>query len=180
MKKNIVLFAVIVMLTGCATVVPPTSTAPKDQEPVLIGLSMKEKIATASKEINSQVDLLNKINQNSYVGTYKLVTHNNELDARKGSSRTVPQQVSNNTTNTNETIKKIDWEQSSLNELVKGFGTAAGYKVVLVSGNTDKMVTFHVENENIFNALNRLKAQVATVALITVVAQEKTIYLNYN
>jgi hypothetical protein len=187
MKKNIILFAVVAMLAGCASVVP--TPAPKDQEPVLTGLSMKERVATASKDINNQVELLNKINENRYVGKYKMVTHNNELDARKGSSRTVPPEQKEVTVvqakapeavKTGDTIKKIDWKHSSLNDLVKGFASAAGYKLVLVSNSADRNVTFSVENENIFSALNRLKTQVMPFALITVVDKEKTIYLNYN
>lgn len=188
MKKNIILFAVVAMLAGCASVVPPTPS-PGDKEPVLTGLSMKERVATVSKDINNQVELLNKINENRYVGKYKMLTHNQELDARKGSSRTVPpepkevpvaQVKPTSEVKSGDVIKKIDWKHSSLNELVSGFGKAAGYKVVQVSKNTDRNVTFYVENENIFSALNRLKTQVMPFALITVVDKEKTIYLNYN
>ena len=189
MKKKISLFAVVVMLAGCATVVPPPP-APRDQEPVLTGMSMKERVATASNDINNQVDLLNKINENRYAGKYKLLIHNNELDARKGSNRTVPSEQKQTTivqakaaqepVRLGVTVKKIDWKNSSLNDLVKGFGAAAGYKVVLISNTADRNINFYVENENVFSALNRLKIQVMPFALVTVVDKEKTIYLNYN
>ena len=191
MKKNIILFAVVAILAGCASVAPsnPTPTI-RDQEPALTGISIKERVATASKDINNQIDLLNKINENRYAGKYKAVTHNNELDARKGSNRTLPPEQKQSpivqaksaqeSVQTDDKIKKIDWKHSSLNDLVKGFGSAAGYKVVLISKKADKNINFYVENENIFSALNRLKIQVMPFALITVVDKEKTIYLNYN
>lgn len=191
MKKNVVLFAVVAILAGCASVVPsiPTPTI-RDQEPALTGMSMKERVATASRDINNQVDLLNKINENRYAGKYSALTHNNELDARKGSNRTLPPEqkqspivqakAAQEPVQTGDTIKKIDWKHSSLNDLLKGFGSAAGYKVVLISKKADKNINFYVENENIFSALNRLKIQVMPFALITVVDKEKTIYLNYN
>ena len=174
------------MLSGCAVVVPPTTQVIKDQEPILVGISMKEKLAVASKDINNQIDLLNRIKENRYAGSYKVVEHNNNVDARKGSSNTIPQAYAKEplvnvspVANPNN-IKKIDWKNSSLNELVQGFGKAAGYQVILVAGSKDKNITFSVENENIFSALNRLKDYVKPFALITVVEKNKIIYLNYN
>ena len=187
MKKIIALFAISAVLSGCATVAPTAQTTIKDQEPILVGISMKERVAVASKDITNQIDLLNKINENRYAGTYNVVKHNNELEARKNSSNTVPQaysrtpiEIKTTAVSTASKIKKIDWKDSSLNELVKGFGEAAGYKVILVAGSKDKNVSFYVENENVFSALNRLKVQVSSFALITVVDSSKTIYLNYN
>jgi len=195
MKKNIVLVAVVALLSGCASVAPTVQSS-KDQEPILVGLPMKEKIAIASKDINNQMDLLSKVNGQKYVGSYKLVTHNNDLDARKGSSRTLPPQVEEKkvappveapppvvkekSADNSKIIKKIDWKNSSLNDLVKGFGSAIDYKVVLVSKEKDKNVSFSVENEPVLSALDRLKTQVRGFALITVEDKSKTIYLNYN
>lgn len=184
------MIAVSVIFTGCAT--PPVPPAPHDEEPVLTGKPMSERLAAVSNDINNQMELLNNLNAGKKVGSFTTVVHNNELDARKNSNNTIPKSYGVATQsvqatsspdpvlNAQDKIKKIDWKNGSLNDLVKNFAVATNYKLILVAPNKDKVVSFHVENETVANALNRLKTQISSFALLTVVDKEKTIYLNYN
>ena len=194
MKKIIPLVLICLGFAGCTTIVKPPVKEMLDQEPILVGEPMSKRVAVATNDINNQLELLNKINSGKYVGTFSMVTHNNEMDARKGSSKTVPKAYAYNETPKSQSlkednlstpavkdkIKKIDWKDGSLNDLVRSFGVATGYQVVLVNDKKDKNINFKVENENIFVALARLKNEVSSFALLTVVEKTKVIYLNYN
>lgn len=193
MKKIIPLVLICLGFAGCTTIVKPQVGEQSDQEPILVGEPMSKRVAVATNDINNQLELLNKINSGKYVGTFSMVTHNNQMDARKGSSKTIPQSYSNDTKKSEslkeevsstpavkDKIKKIDWKNGSLNDLVKSFGVATGYQVILVNDKKDKNINFNVENENVFTALTRLKNQVSSFALLTVVEKNKVIYLNYN
>lgn len=192
MKKIIPLVLICLGFAGCTTVIKPQAKEPSDQEPALVGEPMSKRVAVATNDINNQIELLNKINSGKYAGSFSMVTHNNEMDARKGASTTIPQAYAHietkkpdpskevKTSAVTDKIKKIDWKDGSLNGLVKSFGVATGYQVILVNEKKDKNVNFNVENENVFVALNRLKNQVSSFALLTVVEKNKVIYLNYN
>lgn len=193
MKKVIPLVLICLGFVGCTTIKPQVKET-FDQEPMLVGESMAKRISVATNDINNQLDLLNKINSGKYVGSFSMVTHNNEMDARKGASTTIPQAYAHVETKkpdslksvaspvqpAKDKIKKIDWKNGSLNDLVKSFGVATGYQVILVNDKKDKNVNFYVENEDVFSALNRLKTQVSPFSLLTIVEKNKMIYLNYN
>jgi hypothetical protein len=93
MKKIMLMSSSLLLLAGCAT--PPAPVVKVDKEPILVGIPMGERVAKSAVSINEQVDLLNKVNAQKYVGTYEMVEHNNGLDARKGSSKTLPQSYAN-------------------------------------------------------------------------------------
>ena len=89
MKKFLILSFSIMVLTGCATT--QQTTIKVEEEPILVGIPLNERIARSEKKINEQLGLLEKIRERKYVGSYNMVVHNNELDARKNSSRTLPE-----------------------------------------------------------------------------------------
>lgn len=193
---NLTLSAIAVAsLAGCASA--PAPTPYRDVEPALVGLPMKDRIVSSSSRINSQFELLNKVQANEYVGKYDMPVHNQELDARIGSKRTLPQAYANKdeiiakakaeqaardllAQKKSQIIKKIDWQNSSLNELVKNFAAALDYNVVYVTKNKDVNVNYKVQNESLESALNRLGNEVKPIALITVDDKIKTVFLNYN
>ena len=93
MKKIMLMSSSLLLVAGCAT--PPAPVVKVDKEPILVGIPMGERVAKSAVSINEQIDLLNKVNAQKYVGTYEMVEHNNGLDARKGSNKTLPQSFAN-------------------------------------------------------------------------------------
>lgn len=187
--------SVFAVLAGCASAPKPEPY--RDVEPALVGIPMADRIATSSQRITSQFELLNKVQANEYVGKYDMPVHNQELDARIGSKKTLPQayaqkdeiiakaladQAIKDSLNTKKSqiIKKIDWQYSSLNDLVKNFASALDYSVVYVSKGKDVKVNYKVENETLDSALNRLTNEIKPIALLTVDDASKTVFLNYN
>ena len=187
--------SVVTVLAGCASA--PTPEPYRDVEPALVGIPMTERIASSAKRINAQFELLNKVRANEYVGKYDMPVHNQEVDARIGSKNTLPQSYANKdeiiakalaeqkerdllAAKKSQVIKKIDWQNSSLNDLVKNFSSALDYNVVYVSKTKDLNVNYKVENETLESALNRLANEVKPIALLTIDDANKTIFLNYN
>lgn len=93
MKKIMLMSSSLLLVAGCAT--PPAPVVKVDKEPILVGIPIGERVAKSAVSINEQIDLLNKVNAQKYVGTYEMVEHNNGLDARKGSNKTLPQSFAN-------------------------------------------------------------------------------------
>lgn len=89
--KKILLIPSIFILFGCATTQQAPNPIRQDQEPLLVGIPMNERVASTKSTINNQFELLNKVRTGQYAGKYEMVTHNNELDARKGARNTIPQ-----------------------------------------------------------------------------------------
>lgn len=88
--KKLVLIPVLALLaTGCTTITPPPQY--RDIEPSLVGKPISERIGESERNINDQLALLNQLNSSGPIGSYDVVTHNNNLDARVGSLNTIPQ-----------------------------------------------------------------------------------------
>lgn len=198
MKKTSVLALVSLMtlLGGCATTTPPVQQPMGDQEPLLVGKPINQRISEASESINDQLFLLEKVRSGGHVGDYAVVEHNNRLDARIGSNRTiprayahpkapevkVPEQVKEvkETAVSTEKVKRIEWKNNSLNTLAGNFAKALGYQLVLKEGAiSDKNIDFSVENVTLMEAVNRLKQQVSPFAEIMVVEANKTVNVLY-
>lgn len=79
----------ILMLIGC-TSAPIQQQTPVDQEPLLVGIPISERVASTKTTIDNQFQLLSKVRSGQYAGKFEMVTHNNELDARKGARTTIP------------------------------------------------------------------------------------------
>jgi hypothetical protein len=188
MKKIIAIMmsSSVIIMTGCTT-----TTQPKleivDKEPILVGKPVAQRIAESSKEINDQLELLNKIQSGGKIGNFAIVQHNNNLDARIGSENTIPQAYGKtNDGKTNEqvkkelVVKKIEWKNNSLNKLISNFAKAMGYQVVIKSSSiADKNVNFFVEKLTLTQSLDLLKNQVQDVANIIVIDKNKTINVFY-
>lgn len=204
MKKTITLgiMTSAMLLAGCATVQAPQK--PKDIEPALVGRPVAERIQESENDINNQVALLDKINSGQKVGTYNVVTHNNDLDARVGSSQTIPQayargnkalrEGSNWTpeatskdsvttvakTITTQKVKRIEWQNNSLNKLSENLAKALGYELVIKEGALkDKNINFTAENKTLPEVVQKLKAETASFADIVVIDQNKTFNIFY-
>jgi hypothetical protein len=117
MKKIILISASLLILTGCATKPVPVKV---DSEPILVGLPISERVEKSSKTINEQLDLLTKLNNKKYVGTYEMVQHNNGLDARIGSTRTLPASYANIN---NPEVKVSSVNASKLSKVNSGVDT---------------------------------------------------------
>ncbi len=198
MKKIILMGSGLIVLAGCTTPVPiPVKV---DKEPILIGMPIGERVSKSEQSINEQIDLLSKIKAQKYVGTFEVVKHNNDMDARKGSNQTIPQAYSSMTeksisseqiganvsTNTNTNvnpmqnkIKKIEWENNSANELGQQFASALGYQFS-TTGNKDQIISLNIENETIESALNKFKNALKDKAVVLVIEQNKTFTIIYN
>lgn len=94
MKKIIISSGLsLCVLAGCST---PPPIVKVDVEPILVGIPINERVARSNQAIAEQLDLLDKVKANKYAGTFEMVQHNNGLDARKGSTKTLPQSYSKN------------------------------------------------------------------------------------
>lgn len=180
-----------------------TSPSPKvenkiDVQPILVPNTMEEKLLVSSKEIRDQLDLLMKVSTGNYGGSYNVVRHNNLLDARLGSSNTLPQAygqfgvglekdasimtqtyspvIMNPGVQQNK-IRRIIWN-GSLNELLAGFAQVKGYNLVFTS-KKDRNIQFKVENETVDSAISRLRGVLENTASINISDKNKTIYVHY-
>lgn len=196
MKKILLLASSsLVILAGCATPPPPAPTY-TDKEPILVGTPINERIAGSAQSINEQMELLNKIQSGQRVGTFSMVTHNNELDARKGSRNTVPQAyatmntkpvavaqaapevLTQNASLLDKKVKKIDWKQNSANELGKNFAQALGYSFA-VNKQQDMKISVTIENETLGSAIDKFRAALGNNAQVVIVDANKTFNIIY-
>lgn len=188
MKKSILLSSSLLILAGCAT--PPAPVVKTDVEPILVGIPLNERVAKSSKAIYEQMDLLNQVQAKKNLGSYKMVEHNNGLDARKGSSRTIPQAYSKNESLDKEIVampndpklqlklKRIEWEDNSANLLGKEFAKTLGYNFV-VNGDKDVNISLKIENETLESAINKFKAALQPNATVLIVEKNQTFNIIY-
>lgn len=173
-----------ILVTGCASV-PQAKVEIIDKEPILVGKSVAQRISESGKEINEQFELLNRVQTGGKIGNFAIVQHNNNLDARVGSDNTIPQAYAKinepvKKEPKEKIIKKIQWDNNSLNKLVGNFATAMGYQVFIKPGFvTDKNINFVAEKVTIEQALALLKTQMKDIADIVVVDKSKTINVFY-
>lgn len=183
MKKVIAIMisSSAILLTGCATTLQP-QVSMVDKEPILVGKPVAQRITESSKEINEQLELLQKIQSGGKIGNFAIVQHNNNLDARINSKNTIPEAYAkiNEPVKTEPIVKKIQWDNNSLNRLVGNFANAMGYQVVIKPGLVaDKNVTFLAEKLTLTQSLDLLKTQVNDIAKIVVIEKNKTINVFY-
>lgn len=183
MKKIIAIMisSSVVLMSGCATTVQPKVDI-VDKEPVLVGKPVAQRIQESEKEINEQLELLNKVQSGGNIGNFAIVQHNNNLDARVGSANTIPQAYAkiNEPVKKEPIVKRIQWDNNSLNKLVGNFAKAMGYEVVIKpSSIADKNINFLAEQLTLAQSLDLLKKQVKDVAEIVVIDKNKTINVFY-
>ena len=196
------------LTTACATVAPAPQA--RDQEPLLVGKPVAERVAESETSIDDQLQLLQKIQSGQKVGSYSVVQHNNNLDARRGSNNTVPKAYAfppakNTVTSTTvkedspkvmeanstvssvdiarvklQKIKKIEWENNSLNKLSGDLAKAMGYTLVVKEGQVkDKTIDFTAENMTLADVITKLKNQNASFVDIIVYDENKTFNVLY-
>jgi hypothetical protein len=192
MKKIILMGSGLIILAGCTT--PVMTPVKVDKEPILVGMPIGERVGKSEQSISEQINLLDKIKAKKYVGTFEVVKHNNDMDARKGSSQTIPQAYAylqekpteqvvasiNPVINPMQNkIKKIEWENNSANELGQQFANALGYKFS-TTGNKDEIISLRIENETMESAVNKFKNVLKDKAVVLLVEQNKTFTIIYN
>lgn len=183
-KLSIVTVAsLVVVLSGCAAPVKQGPTQMVDNEPILVGKPITQKIFETSQSIEDQLALLNKVQHGGHVGNYAVVEHNNKLDARAGSSKTIPSTYGAApvvSAPVPQKVKNIVWDNNSLNELANNFAKALGYTLVVKGQSVkDSTISFSASNVTLREALEKLKNQVAPVADIVIVDSNKTVNVLY-
>lgn len=199
MKNFALLLGLLSMMTGCAT--HEVIQEKVDIEPILVGKPISQKVQESQQSISDQLSLLNKIQNKEKVGTYKVVTHNNDLDARVGSSRTIPQyyaaketaeQVKVNkaavveTKKTVETdllkvkINSIDWKNDSLNKLAEKFAGAINYKLIITENNyKDVNTSFKANKITVEEAILKFKNENSAFATVELNKTNKSLNIIY-
>jgi len=183
MKKIIAIMigSSAILMTGCATA-PQPKIEIVDKEPILVGKPVAQRIAESSSEINAQLELLQKVQNGGKIGNFAIVQHNNNLDARVGSNNTIPQAYAkiNEPEKKEPIIRKIQWNNNSLNKLVANYANAMGYQVVIKPGSVaDKNVEFLAENITLKQSLSLLQEKMKGVAEIVIIEKNKTINVFY-
>lgn len=219
----------LAVITGCSTI-PTPEPIYRDNEPNLVGKPIAERINESQTAINDQFALLERIHSGKHVGTYNVVEHNNNLDARKGSAYTVPYDYANNTYDipgkgdgrftvvngkgsmnqntynnkgtevlavttvsnelkqielpannvTNQKVKRINWQNNSLNVLAENLAKALGYELVIKKGSIeDKNITFIAEDNTLLEVVNNLIDSTSSFADIVVISENKTFNVFY-
>ena len=183
MKKIIAIMigSSAILMTGCATA-PQPKVEMIDKEPILVGKPVAQRITESSNEINAQLALLQKIQSGGKIGNFSIVQHNNNLDARVGSDNTIPQAYAkiNEPEKKEPVIRRIQWNNNSLNKLIANYANAMGYQVVIKPGSlADKNVDFLAENITLKQSLYSLQEKMKGVADIVVIEKNKTINVFY-
>ena len=182
MKKIIAIMvsSSLVLLTGCATSQQKVEII--DKEPILVGKPVGDRINESSEEINTQLTLLQKVQSGGQIGNFAIVQHNNNLDARVGSDNTIPQAYAkiNEPEKKEPVVKRIQWNNNSLNKLIGNYANSMGYQVVIKPASiADKNIDFLAENVTLSQSLGLLKEQVKNVADVVVIDKNKTINVFY-
>ncbi len=205
MMKNLKILSsslFILSLVGCSATQTKINTGEQvkiDKEPIILGVPLNQKVQHSDTRVSEQLDLLAKIKEKKFIGTYEMVQHNNDLDARKNSDRTLPKayafeqdqsQIKEVTTVTQDTkevsafdqkLKVLDWDNNSANDLGEMFAKSLGYsfKSVASSNNSDVNVSFKVRNVTISQALEEFKKSLGKKADLIVSEKTKTLMIQY-
>lgn len=205
MMKNLKILSsslFILSLVGCSSTQTKINIGEQvkiDKEPIILGVPLNQKVQHSDTRVSEQLDLLTKIKEKKFIGTYEMVQHNNDLDARKNSDRTLPKayafeqdqsQIKEVTTVTQDTkevsafdqkLKVLDWDNNSANDLGEMFAKSLGYsfKSVASSNNSDVNVSFKVRNVTISQALEEFKKSLGKKADLIVSEKTKTLMIQY-
>lgn len=177
----------VASLSGCASAPPVRNEAQAMDSNTLVGIPIGQRIAHSEKKIEDQFSLLNKVNSGKYIGEYSVVKNNNGMDARKGSSETIPRAYADLPVEkkkadaaSSAVIKEISWNNDSLNKLGRKFAEAMGYELVIKTGAvSDENVSFSIKGETLGQAAEKLGEQVSDFAQILVVSENKTFNIIY-
>lgn len=178
-------------LIGCSQIPSTVATGNQvqvDKEPEIVGVPFSQRVNQTSQNINDQLDLLKKVKSQEFVGKFEMVQHNNDLDARKNSDRTIPQAYSKMEDKVgikqeeidspfNKKIKNLEWENNSSNELGKMLADSIGYS--FASNSKDAIVTLKLKNTSVGKAIEELKVALGKKAEVIVTDKNKTLSIIY-
>ena len=184
MKQILIAGAVLVLLSGCA--INPTGGQPKaklmtqDLEPLVVGVPIKDKVNKSNLMVSEQLNLLSRDYSKETAGSYSMVKHNNEVDARQNSERTLPQAYAymGEYEKLNKVVKKIEWDNNSANMLGRQLSDALGYKFA-INRNKDLKITFRANNESLGEVLQKFKEVMDPVADVVIIEKNKTFNIVY-
>lgn len=191
MKKITLLATTIVMgLTGCASVSQPSKGNFVDTEPLLVGIPFDQRIAKSEKKILEQRDVWYRYKMDIGTKEYSMVTHNQNLEARKNSVRTLPQEYSKMKDNVAkderdyvpevllQEVNKIEWRNNSANALGRTIADAMGYEFV-TNKKKDINVNVVVSGGTIDSVLKEFAKSLEPNATILVMPENKTFNILY-
>lgn len=197
----------LAVLTGCQT---PPAPAPEPGMPnskYVIAPTIEEAINRSETKINNNWALLNEVNNKRPLSP-QVLEHNNNLDARTardkqkivgpqfGNSRNALVAANGSTGAVSADIKgtdpaklqkfsqvvnKLNWQNSSLNELLQQISNQVGYDFVIKKGSKqDKSFSIDVPNpQSIMNILEMIARGNELDATITVSHVKQTITVSY-
>ena len=91
--KLLPLVAVAILATGCANTGMGLKSQDKpatNSKNALVGMSVESQLESTKKALDDQLSLLKAVNSGQELSSYNMVTHNNNVDARVGSTNTLP------------------------------------------------------------------------------------------
>lgn len=192
MKKITLLATTLVIgLSGCASMNKPATTGIfVDKEPLLVGIPFEQRIAKSEKKILEQKDVWYKYKLDIGTKEYNMVTHNQNLEARKNSVRTLPQEYSKmkDTVAKEERdfipevllqeVNKIEWRNNSANGLGRTIADAMGYEFV-TNKRKDININLIVKGGTIDSVLKEFAKALEPQANILVMPENKTFNIIY-
>jgi hypothetical protein len=193
MKNLSVIIATVSILglTACTTTPKQeTQNVKTEVEPILVGMPFEQRIALSQKRIMEQRDIWYRYKMGIGTQEYNVVTHNNNMEARKGSSRTLPQAYakSKDVVRNEERdymieelaipVNKIEWINNSANSLGMEIAKNLGYQFV-VNKDKDLMVNVVVSNSNLDGVVKALEKELGANASVLIMPENKTFNIIY-
>lgn len=192
MKKITLLATILIVgLSGCASLKQPTSIDNfADREPQLVGIPFEQRIAKSEKKILEQKDVWYKYKMDKGTNDYNMVTHNQNLEARKNSVRTLPQAYSKMREDVAkeerdyipevllQEVNKIEWKNNSANSLGRTIADAMGYDFV-TNKKRDMNINMAVKGGTIDSVLKEFAKALEPNATILVMPENKTFNIIY-
>lgn len=192
-------------LTGCQTPPQPVPEPSMPSNKFVIAPTIEEAISRSETKINNSWALLNEVNNKRPLSP-QVLEHNNNLDARttRDKQKIVGPQFGNSKSalvgaaapslNTDikgtdpvkvqkfsQTVNKLAWQNSSLNELLQQISNQVGYDFVVKKGSRqDKSFSIDVPNpQSIMSILEMIARGNELDATITVSHVRQTITISY-
>lgn len=191
MKKLTLLAATVALgLSGCAATSGPKVGTFVDKEPLLVGVPFEQRLASSEKKIQEQRDVWYRYKMDIGTKEYNMVTHNQNLEARKDSIRTIPQEYAKMKEGVAkderdylpevllQEVNKIEWKNNSANQLGRTVADALGYEFV-TNKKKDKTVNVVVNGGTIDSVLKEFSNALAPEATILVMPENKTFNIIY-
>lgn len=193
MKKIKVMMGIasIIVLSGCSTVTPKVEEK-VDTEPRLVGIPLNERIALSEKKVMEQRDIWYRYKMGIGTKEYNVVAHNTDVDARKGSSRTIPQAYakSKNLVRTDDgeitkeipkmetELKNLQWVNNSANGLGREISKVLGYTFV-TNKQTDINVTVVGKDISLEKVIKSLEQELGSRATVLIMTENQTFNIIY-